>query len=408
LKKKIIEKLSHHRSLFIIVFGAIGFFLANIILKEKLSGEDYGKYSMVMTFFSMVYIYGLLGLEQVLVKYSHVVRSNTITTNTFLLRLTLGAIVFSTIVSAAFFLMYYSQININPILFLATTFAMTSLLFLYSMYRLNSNFILAQLAQNGFKILFFIFVLALLFFKRFYLNEILLGLSLSIMVIFIAGAINLKKKLHLIFDQSTAQKTIMVAGFYFFISTSTFSIINFSDRYLIEYKLGLEKVGDYFYLSNIFLAPFAILQGYIGFKKLVDYKNSFTIRKFKKSNNRNLLFGILLSIALVAFYELVLFLGITNFDFSKNKNVVLLMLILGTIKLYSAGVYPAFDVVIDIKNLKRAKTIILALSIMILMAAYIFANTVETIILAIIIIWFVKTLILRWFLINQEKGNHFE
>ncbi|MFN8273791.1 MAG: oligosaccharide flippase family protein [Flavobacteriaceae bacterium] len=408
MKERILVKFKSHQSLFIIVFGAVGFFITNIILKEKLNPIEYGEYSMVITFFSMVYIYGLLGLEQVLVKYSHIIEKNILTTDTFLIKITTGSILVSSIISSIFFLLYYNAIQVNPILFYISTACMISLLFLYSVFRLNSNFVLAQLAQNGFKIIFFVVVSFLLFLKRFYLNEVFLILFLSIIIVFLAGAIYLNNKIDFKFNKSTTNKTILAAGFYFLISTSTFSIINFADRYLIEYKLGLEKVGDYFYLSNIFLSPFSIFQGYIGFKKLVQYKNSFEVETFKKNNKTNLFLGFLLAVVLLLFYKFIEITKMVNFNFAENLNVILLLLALGIAKLYSSGIYPAFDVVINLQNLKKAKTLILLITLTLVLSAFLIAHNTETIILIMILIWITKTLLLKSFLLKQVKREKIE
>ncbi|MCZ8197453.1 MAG: hypothetical protein O9267_07595 [Flavobacterium sp.] len=355
----------------------------------------------------MIYIYGLSGLEQGFAKYSHVVKENVIETNLFLFKLVIGSIIIVSFISSIFLIYYYNSISINFFLLIVTSVCMSSLLFLYSIFRINSNFVIAQLLQNGFKIILFFIALLLLVLKRFYKNEIIFLVMLSIIITFIFGILKLKK-MRFVFVDTTTRNTILVSGVFFLIATATFSIINFADRYLIENKFGLAVVGDYFYLSNIFLAPFSILQGYIGFKKLVHYKNSFTIENFKKNNRTNLIYGFLLSILLIIFYFLIIEIGIGTFDFLKYKTVFILLLLLGIAKIYSSGIYPAFDVVIDVKNLKIAKTTILIISLFILLITFFYAKTIEIIISSLIIVWVIKTLILRWFLINQETNNNFE
>jgi hypothetical protein len=239
-------------------------------------------------------------------------------------------------------------------------------------------------------------------------NQILLGITLSIIMSFIIGAVYLNRKLKINYIKTVDSKTILIVGFYFFISTVTFSVINFADRFIIETQFGIEKFGDYFYLSNIFLAPFSLLQNYIGFKKLVDYKNEFTIRKFKKNNLTNLCIGISLSALLFIFYYCLLFIDYVNFDFDSYLSAVLLLLVLGTAKLYSAGIYPAFDILINVKFLKISKVLILIISFLILGVAYIYAESLELIITALILIWVIKTLMLKYFLLYQVKSNLIE
>ena len=396
-----------HQSLFIIVFSAVCYFFVNVLLKEKLSDVAYGEYSMIITFFSMIFIYGLLGLEQGFAKYSLVVKENIIETNEFQFKLVFISIILVSVFSSLFLIYYYSSLSINFFLIVIASICMSSLLFLYTLFRLNSNFVSAQLMQNGFKLILFFAVLILLNIKRFYDNEIVLILLGSIIITFLIGLFKIKK-IKIRFVDKVSKRTVIISGIFFLVSTATFSLINFADRYLIEYKFGLKVVGDYFYLFNVFLAPFSILQGYIGFKKLTHYKNSFSVLDFKKNNNKSLTYGFLLSVLLLIFYFLIIKVKIVTFDFLIYRNTVFLLLILGILKIYSAGIYPAFDVIIDVKNLIKAKTIILIISLSILIIAFFFAQSIELIIVSLIIIWFLKTSIMSWFLIYQEKNKNFE
>lgn len=407
MKKIIVTKLLEHQSLFIIVFSAVCYFFVNVLLKEKLSDVAYGEYSMIITFFSMIFIYGLLGLEQGFAKYSLVVKENIIETNEFQFKLVFISIILVSVFSSLFLIYYYSSLSINFFLIVIASICMSSLLFLYTLFRLNSNFVSAQLMQNGFKLILFFAVLILLNIKRFYDNEIVLILLGSIIITFLIGLFKIKK-IKIRFVDKVSKRTVIISGIFFLVSTATFSLINFADRYLIEYKFGLKVVGDYFYLFNVFLAPFSILQGYIGFKKLTHYKNSFSVLDFKKNNNKSLTYGFLLSVLLLIFYFLIIKVKIVTFDFLIYRNTVFLLLILGILKIYSAGIYPAFDVIIDVKNLIKAKTIILIISLSILIIAFFFAQSIELIIVSLIIIWFLKTSIMSWFLIYQEKNKNFE
>jgi len=405
LKEAIFRKIVQHQSLYVIAFGAIGFFLTNVILKDKLSAVQYGEFSIVITYFTMIYIYGLLGLEQVFVKYSLIRKGLVIEINRFLTYLIAVAVVFTTIISSAFFLLYYSEIPLNPIVLIVTTFSMVSLLLLFSIFRINSNFVLAQLIVNGFKISLFILILFLLVFDSINYYIILLGISVSIIISFISGIIYLKKNLKIVYNNNLDRNTILTVGFYFLISTMTFSVINFADRFIIDYKLGIEKFGDYFYLSNIFLAPFSLLQNYIGFKKLADYKNEFTVKKFKINNLTNLYIGILLSLVLFVLYHCLVMINYVNFDFTRYRNVILLLLVLGTVKLYSAGIYPAFDLLIKVKYLKISKIFILIGTIVVLGVVYLFVESLEIILIGLILIWIGKTLLLKYILLFQVKSH---
>ena len=80
LIKTIQSNTKKHLSLAIIIFGAGCFFLSNILLKEVLNEEAYGQYSITITYFSVIFIFGLLGLEQIFLRYSNFIATNTIET----------------------------------------------------------------------------------------------------------------------------------------------------------------------------------------------------------------------------------------------------------------------------------------------------------------------------------------
>ena len=71
---------SQQFSLFIIVIGAISFFIANIVMKDVLSELEYGQYSIFVTYLSLIYLLGILGAEQGFLRFSRQTGNNIITT----------------------------------------------------------------------------------------------------------------------------------------------------------------------------------------------------------------------------------------------------------------------------------------------------------------------------------------
>jgi len=133
-------------------------------MKEVLSSFYYGQYSIIITYFSLIFVLGILGMEQVFLRFSIAKGKNEIDTQKIQLVLIGCVVLLSTIVSTIFFKRNYPEIEINSVLLFLTSFSVISSLFLHNVMRLNSNFLLAQVIANYWKLA--LLVLALLFYIR--------------------------------------------------------------------------------------------------------------------------------------------------------------------------------------------------------------------------------------------------
>jgi hypothetical protein len=179
----------------------------------------------------------------------------------------------------------------------------------------------------------------------------------------------------------------------------------FGDRFVIESKFGIEEFGNYFYLTNFFLAPFSILQNYIGFKQLVYFKNNFRIGLFNSFNKKNLGLGVVFGLILFIIPQILNFCRIINFEFNNYIFVIVLLLILGIVRLYSASITSAFEAKTNIQSLQKANIIFILLSFIIIMFVVVFCKTLELIIIAVILIWLLRTLIFKNLLLKQIKED---
>ena len=67
---KFLQLFNKHFSLLILSFASFSFFIVNIFLKEQLNSEDYGLYSLLITYISLLSSFGMLGFEQTLLRNS--------------------------------------------------------------------------------------------------------------------------------------------------------------------------------------------------------------------------------------------------------------------------------------------------------------------------------------------------
>ncbi len=399
--KSFINIIKKHFSLFIIISGAGSFFVSNIILKEILNPQQYGYYSIFITYISLLSIFGLLGLEQIFIRYSEFLTYNKITTQKLQLKLIFLVILISSFGSSFFFNDSYSYLNLNLTLVFFSSMSIISMLFFYNVFRLNSDFVFSQILNNTWKI--FLLFIAIIFFIL-QIKNYLLFMNLLMTVIILTNLIAYcvyKKKITLIYNKTTSNIVIYKAAFQFLISITSFSILLFGDRFLMEYKFGINEFGNYFYLTNFFLAPFSIFQNYIGFKQLIAFKNNFNKELLNKISKQTFFFGLILSFILFTIPKILFYFKIVTFNFGNFNLQIILILILGNIRLHNATINSAFEAKTDLKTLQKANLSNIIITSSIITITFVFFNTVELIITAVITIWIIRSIITRHLLIGQ-------
>ncbi|MEO0058472.1 MAG: hypothetical protein RLZZ312_119 [Bacteroidota bacterium] len=405
MKNFILKKIQNHASLFVIVLGAILFFLTNIILKQNLSSAEYGSYSIFVTFFFMCFIYGPLGFEQVLLRHSFSVSKNIISLQKSQIYIVACLLVFSSVCFFKLITISYKGVFGNDFLLLLSVFCMSSLTILYSIFRLNEDYIIAQVVLNGYKIILFVIVCIMTIYSNTDLVALKDYLLYVPIIVFFAAAFMFTQKIKLTFNQSVSTKKLLSSHLYFFISLSSFTLINFCDRFLIEKKLGEIQVGDYFFLSNVFLAPFAIMQNYIGFKKLAAYKNKFNIKIYQTNNKQIGFIVIFISLCLlvVAFFSDAV--GILNFKFLINLKLILLLLLMAITRMFSLTVGVAFDLLINVVYLRNANMFFLGFTIMLLSLLLYIPCNIEIIVATLWIIWLSRLVVMHCLLMIHLKST---
>jgi len=402
LIKTILSNTKKHLSLAIIIFGAGSFFLSNILLKEVLNEEAYGQYSITITYFSVIFIFGLLGLEQIFLRYSNFIAVNTIETQKFQVSLIIKTILLTSTIGTLFFSFYFKEeFKINFILLYLSSISIVALLYLFNIFRLNTDFVFAQVVANFWRIILLVLAEVLFFLKISDLNVLLNFIMLGILFSFLLAFFVFFKRIQFVYNENHTPKDIIKTSFQFFISIATFSLLTFGDRFVIQNKFGFEEFGNYFYLTNFFLAPFSILQNYIGFKQLIFFKNNFTIKAFDAFNKKVIFFGVLLAVFLFITPNLLMYLKIITFEFDKYTSITILLLILGIIRLYSSSISSAFEAKTNIDSLKKANLIFILLALVIVVFAVLVFNSLELIIATVSLIWLLRTLIYKSVLLKQ-------
>ncbi|OCB77211.1 hypothetical protein LPBF_04210 [Flavobacterium crassostreae] len=391
-----------HFSFALIVLGAGCFFLSNILFKIVFNEVEYGKYSIIMTYLSLIYILGLLGLEQIFLRYSFQKKTNIITTQKFQLQLIFWIILIIPFFGVYCFKNYFLDVYINIFLLYFASLAMVALLFIFNILRLNTNYVIAQFISNFWRFSLLIIAVIAFVYKKILFIYIINAILISTIFIFIVALIYCQKKIKFVFDQDVSKKDLLFTAFQFFISISTFSFLLFGDRFLVEYKFSVEEFGNYFYLTNFFLAPFSIFQNYIGFKQLISFKKQFSFRTLEQLNRKILILGCLLGLFLYGFSYIINFYKFLNFDFERYTLVIFLLIIMGIVRLYSASINSAFEAKTNIRSLQKANLIFIFIAILIMSATF-FLDLLEQVVVCIILIWLMRCLIMKKILLKQFK-----
>jgi len=383
-----------HSSFLVIVIGAFAVFAANILLKNILSPKAYGEYSILITFFQVISSFGLLGFEQVFLRISEVKRQGIIQTDKKLSVLLLIVWVVFGGVSSYLFHTYFSNIGISYFYYFAITLIITLSMFLFNMFRLNSDFTVSQLILNSWKF----FVLALcLFFLWQHIDNIRLFvkmLSYCLFGVFIVQVVYGYKKIVFDFLNKYSLKELYLYALHFFISLLTLTFVGYSDRFIVKSEFGSEILGEYFFLATIFFFPYALIQGYVGFKELVAFKKEGSLKGLGKKLLRINILGIFLGIAIVLASVVINKIALLPYiDIENNVLLIAIFIATGIVKLNYSLLSALLGAKGEVKTIKNANLQSLLFILVIGAVFYSFLNSIEMVALSFLLFWISRTVI---------------
>lgn len=387
-----------HFSFVIIAFGSLCFFLVNFLLKDYLSQDNYGTYSIFITYISLLSSFGMLGFEQTLIRTSKIKQKLEIEKSVILPSVI--SVFFVSIVGSYLIINNYEiGLDYYYLLTLSTLVILTKLVFNLS--RMMSKFIFSQLSLNFWKIGLFLITLYLVFFE---IKIKILDLFQYVLFLFFVSGIlifPLFKQIVVVHEKKIIE--LIKQSLLFFLTLFTISLISFGDRFFIENRFGLSEMGNYFFYINIFLFPFMLFQNYIGFKEIIVFKKDFSQKmlndKIVLAQKYSLCFSIVLIISLC----LIEYLNIYDLQILLNLDIIIPLIILGNIKvIYSllssaVGAVANDKMLIDI-NIKSIFSIFL-----IMPCIYYFAFNISITIFFIITLWLIRSLIWYKQLLKYEN-----
>ena len=385
------------------IAGAGSIFLVNIVLKATLSDFQYGEYSIFITFLQVCISFGFLGLEQVFLRLSEV-RDKTLLTDKKLLKITfVVGLLFSLLLSAVFSKIFL-KIQVATTLLMLMTFSTSLMMFLYNIVRLKKQFVVAQLFNNMWKYIVLVITGILLIggnVNAKTLIEIFTYVSIGSATFF---SIYVIKNIPFKFTNSFELSAIYKYSFHFVISMLSITFIGFFDRFYIKAFFGSEAFGDYFYLATIFYFPFALLQGYVGFKELVFFKTNASLPILKrKLRNINVL-SVIIAIAIYgAAYVLNDLEVIPAIDFTSSGSVILILMALGVLRINYSMLSSVLGATGSIKIIRNANIQSLVFILLIVTAGSNYLISVEAVAFCILLVWISRILVWYFNAVKQLK-----
>ena len=389
LKNKLINLLNKHFPLLILGAASLSFFLTNIILKDYLSSENYGLYSIFITYISLLSSFGLLGFEQVIIRTASIFSDKIIISNKLLAPIIISALLVA-VLGSFLFINNYNLLVSHTFLFFITLLVVITKLF-FNLFRLLSQFTFSQLVLNFWKFGLFIVLLILIFSRNIIILEdiIMIIFIFLIMSMFMVFVLYNKVQFRPILSSN---KVFRQAGL-FLLSLVTISLINFGDRFFIESRFGLEDLGDYFFFINLFLFPFTLFQSYVGFKEIVNFKLSYNqdllAEKLKKIFKYSLIFGVFLFI--LSF--LIDYFDVYHIKLIENSSMIILLIILGIVKMVYSLLSSAMGAICNNQMLFKINLYSIISILILCPFIYYYSTTITITILFLIVLWLIRCVI---------------
>lgn len=400
----LIKLIRNHLSLLLIITGAGGLFVSNILLKGFFTERQYGEYSIFVTFIQLITSFGLLGLEQVFLRLSEPKKKNRIVVNTNFFQLIILVGVVMSLILSLFFSKFFLSIEMPFLLIFGATFSIVIIMFYFNVFRLLSKFIISQFINNLWKYILLIVCLCFFIFKINSITELIYIICLTNISLALLFTIYLYRNVTFDFRYLTNNKTIFLYSFHFFLSMATLTFIGFFDKFFVKATFGPEVFGNYFYLATIFYFPFSLLQGYIGFKELVFFKQyaseSILKKKLLQINLLSLLAGVLI---IFCAYLCNYFSIITKIDFDKDLYIIVMFMMLGLIRMNYSLLSALLGAIGTIKNIRNANIQSLLLIIVLTIGTYKYLNSINAVVFFILGIWISRIIVWYFNAIKQLK-----
>ncbi|MDC0006874.1 hypothetical protein OAE07_02750 [Winogradskyella sp.] len=377
----------------VMALGALSIFIANVSLKHTLSNDNYYNYSVIITILTLLTSFGALGADQVFLRLSIVENKRKIIFDKKIIYI---AIVNTIIMTALAYIYFVHIIDIpqNKIIIIIICFSSIWLMLLYNVLRLASFFLVSQIVQNSWKILFGVFSI-LIFFNSFIYEFIYEVIASFLFLLVIMTLFFIKKNVQIESITLNKKSEVLSFSFHFFLALLTLSFLSQGDRILIDRMFTNVEFGNYFYLATLFLFPFSLFQSYIGFKELVYIKaNNINFKlKLRFIFKGSIIFSILLFCIIYTLSQFQLI----SVDINKDLELIFIFIIIGNIKM----IYSLFSALIGAKatliEIKRMNIIFVTATLILVLIFINYIDNIESLVYLFCGLWFIRLIIWLYF-----------
>lgn len=398
--------IKKHISLLILVAGGVSIYLVNIILKDILGQDDYGKYALFISYLSILSSFGLFALNQTFLRITENIKNNSIIVpKNFFISFLIAPIFSSTLFSICFILLY--DIGVNFIVIFLISLSNIYLLAFFTIYRNLRLYVLSQLQRNGWKILLLILV-GFIFFVYGDINDIvtnsiifniilivhLFGFIIGLISIFLFANKRIKYK-----NQNIKAGNIT---FSFMLNVGIMTYLNYADRFFIENYFGINELGNYFFIQNIILYPFNQLQAYIGFKQINYFKDRQNLTKLNKGIKKTLIFSLLVALIMI-FIAIILDNTILDIKVYDNLILIFFFLFWGVIKLIYALLSSAMGAQGTANAIYKVNLVTAISIVFVFLILPFFSININMIIITLISIWLIRIIAFKKELTNMRN-----
>jgi hypothetical protein len=371
-------------------------FFSNIFLKQYLSLNQYYEYSLCLTIFALLTSFGAMGFEQVFLRLS-VINKKRISFDWKIVFFLVISSILTSVLSAT-----YLNKNLESSFFLlfSLSLGIVIIMLLYNTFRITSYFLISQLISNSWKLIVFLFTIAIVLGRDIF-SFFLESITSIIWMLIIFSILISRNLIEIKLDSNYSFRYIFLFGLIFFISLFTLSFLGQGDRILIDSYFNKADFNNYFYLSSIFLFPFSLLQSYVGFKELVKFKSKPV--NLKKSVNKLIIYSLILSVVLLGSSFFLGKLNLLEVNFNKDFILILALLAIGNIKMP----YSLYSSIIGVRStlaqIKFMNFYFIIISLFVLFGTRYFFWSVDVIPVLFVLLWAIRLFLWKFY---SKKINY--
>lgn len=378
----VFQGFQEHKSFGVLFVGNISWFLCNVILKIELNTIDYGYFALYVTFLNLIFNYGFLGIDHTVIRLSRFDRNKK---TLFIPQLQIYYLCIPiTLIIAGSIYQYCISTSVGILIScLLSGLLMLIISTIYNVLRLQEKFWSSQIVNNIWKIFFLLGIISSKFLD---ILDILTSIILMSLVLLIPIIQYSKVEKISFYKEPSTQKYL----FQFFISLLVLCLITYSERIIIERKIGIDELGNYYFLIMLFLTPYNLIQNFLGFKYIILFKEKCNSKAIRQKAYYALIISILLSISGYIVFVLLKYFELFN---GTNKNTITLIFLIGTIKVIYSVYSSAMGALASDKILKKSNLISLLTSLGLICLCLLFTNTLNEILIFIVLLWFSRLII---------------